>query len=107
MYIDEGETAQIEVMAQTAKGAAVTSGVLTLIVSKLIGAGMQCIWSMMAVLQEISFNSLMNVSYKPRVMYVQETMAMFAKVDVMSLENWWADNWYFVETYAHNYKFDI
>ena len=62
---------------------------------------------MMTVLQEISFNSLMNTRYKPRVMYAMETMTMFSKVDVISMENYWADNWNFVETNALNDKFDI
>ena len=34
-------------------------------------------------------------------------MMMFAKVDVVSVENYWADNWQFMETGAVNYKFDI
>ena len=40
MYLDEGETAQIKAIADSAKGAAVTSGLVTFIVSKLLGAGM-------------------------------------------------------------------
>ena len=68
---------------------------------------MQYIWSMMTVLQAICFNALINIKYKPLVMYVMTSMMMFAKVDVISLENYWADNWHFVETSAVNYKFDI
>ena len=61
----------------------------------------------MTVLQEICFNALINVRYKPLVMYVMQSLMVFAKVDVISLENYWADNWMFVETDAVNSKFDI
>ena len=40
-------------------------------------------------------------------MYVMQSLMVFAKVDVISLENYWADNWMFVETDAVNSKFDI
>ena len=66
--------------------------------SMLFGGGMQYIWAMMSVLQEICFNALINVTYKPLVMFVMTSMMMFAKVDVFSLENYWADNWEFVST---------
>ena len=68
---------------------------------------MQYIWAMMTVIQEICFNTLINTKYKPLVMYVMTSMMMFAKVDVFSTENYWADNWQFVETAAINYKFDL
>ena len=61
----------------------------------------------MTVLQEICFNALINVRYKPLVMYVMQSLMVFAKVDVISLENYWADHWMFVETDAVNSKFDI
>lgn len=89
------------------KAATVTSGIIAFVISRLLGAGMQYIWSMMTVIQEICFNALINTKYNPQVMYVMNSMMIFAKVDIASMENYWADNWQFVETSAVNYKFDI
>lgn len=107
MYISEDQTQEIDQVTTTVKAATVTSGLIAFLISQLLGGGMQYIWVMMTVLQEICFNALINFEYKPLVMYVMSSMMVFAKVDVLSLENYWADNWQFVETTAQNNKFDM
>lgn len=68
---------------------------------------MQAIWEMLAVLQEVSFNSLVRVKYPAPVEYRQKLMMTFAKVDVASVDWFWDENFQFKDTTALTEKFEI
>lgn len=62
---------------------------------------------MIAALQEVSFNALINIKYPPNVSYQQQLMMTFAKIDVASIDWFWQDNFEFVQTAALNSKFEL
>ena len=62
---------------------------------------------MLSVMQDVSFNSLIDIKYPAEIERRQVIMMEIAKVDIMSLEGYWSENWEFHETVALNDKFEL
>jgi hypothetical protein len=75
-----------------------SGGLITIIVAKLSGGGLQTFWSMVSVLSDVLFNALVNVQFLAFVAYRQSLMMSLAKIDVFSLEDFWSTNFKFLPT---------
>lgn len=55
----------------------------------------------------MSFNALIDIKYPAEIERRQVLMMEIAKVDILSLEGYWSENWEFRETVALNNKFEL
>ena len=79
---------------------------INFLISQLLGGSQQALWGLMNAMQMIIYSSMINIQLPPDTQLFFDTCAEFAKMDIFSAEQFYQNNFDFIQTDPLNQKFE-